>query len=50
MTFFLQFEEQLDNLLSSFGIEITCGLIGKNNRRIINEGARDCHALSLTTR
>src|SRR5215510_1356194 len=40
--------EQLHNLLRGLRIEVAGRLVGENNRRTVDQGAGDGHALSLT--
>src|SRR5947207_627373 len=45
--------ELLENLHDFFrcrGVEISCWLVCKKNRRLIHESTRDCHALTLSSR
>ena len=38
---------QLKNALAGFGIEVGCGFIGKNQLRLLDQGAGNRHPLAL---
>ena len=46
----LEFEEQPDDLLAGFLIQISGGLVGKQNARTRSKGSVYGHALLFTTR
>ena len=47
---FMEASEQSHNLGAGLRIEVPGRLVGKKNRRIVHERARDRHALALATR
>ena len=43
----VEFAEEFHDLAAGGGVEVAGGLVGENHRRVVREGARDCHALAL---
>src|SRR6266404_3040822 len=47
VTVFVKFLEQLHDVVTGSSIKCTCGLVSEQNRRMINQSARDRYALAL---
>ena len=46
----IQFLQQVHNVARRFGVEISRRLIAENERGLIRQRARDCHALAFAAR